>query len=78
LQTRYLALAEPERAANAEAAALLALNLASDRLARRALVAAGAVEALVGLLQVGMVWSVCFRSGTFSLLCHAGVQCLRN
>ena len=33
-----------------EAAALLAANVASDRLARRALVAAGAVEALVGAL----------------------------
>lgn len=48
---RYLSLAELSKSANAEAAALLVANLASDRLARRALVAAGAVEALLTLLQ---------------------------
>jgi len=50
---RYLALAaEPEKSANAEAAALLLMNVASDRLARRGLVTAGALEMLVALLQV--------------------------
>jgi hypothetical protein len=47
--------AEPDRAANAEAAALLLANVAGDKLARRALVAAGALEALVALLQVRRV-----------------------
>lgn len=52
---RYLSLADPAGelgAPNAEPAALLIANAAADALARRALVAAGAVEGLVGLLQV--------------------------
>lgn len=45
----------PPPVENVEAAALLAANLACDRLARRALVAEGAVEALVGLLRAAAV-----------------------